>query len=278
MAQQQNGTDHPDSHLHPHATGPAAATVAAHSSPADLKLYSGWFCPFVQRVWAVLQEKSIPYEYIEVNPYHKPASLLALNPRGLVPTLEYNAQPLYESTVILEFLEDAYPSSARSLRPESVYDRAKGRIWTDFVTTRIIPAFHRFLQWQPMSDTPGLAAARAEFLAKLKEFTSAMDPQGPYFFGAEPMLIDFVLAPWAMRLWVFDHWKGGLGIPAEDGGAEDAQVWPRWRKWLAAVEQRKSLQETMSEREFYMPIYDRYAENRAMSELAKATRAGRGVP
>lgn len=76
-----------------------------------MKLYAGRFRPFVQRVWLVLEERKIQYQYIEgisappllfavpptsnqyiltsqsVNPYHKPKSLLNLNPRGLVPTL-----------------------------------------------------------------------------------------------------------------------------------------------------------------------------------------------
>jgi len=44
------------------------------------------------------------------------------------------------------------------------------------------------------------------------------------------------------------------------------------------VEGRESVKETMSEKEYYLPIYTRYAEDRAQSELAKATREGRGVP
>lgn len=36
--------------------------------------------------------------------------------------------------------------------------------------------------------------------------------------------------------------------------------------------------ETTSEKEYYLPIYQRYADNTAQSELAKATRKGRGVP
>jgi len=34
----------------------------------------------------------------------------------------------------------------------------------------------------------------------------------------------------------------------------------------------------MSEREHYLPIYQRYADDKAQSELAKATRKGKGVP
>jgi glutathione S-transferase len=146
---------HPDSNLHSTATCPAALIAAAHKSPEPpLKLYSGWFCPFVQRVWAVLEEKNIPYQYIEVNPYDKPPSLLALNPRGLVPTLEVaEGKAPYESNVICEFLEEAYPGHGPALLPRGdPYERARCRIWMDFRGKRIVPAFHRFLQWQPLAD------------------------------------------------------------------------------------------------------------------------------
>jgi len=79
-------------------------------------------------------------------------------------------------------------------------------------------------------------------------------------------------------LWIFDHFKGGLGIPAEGEGGDDEKVWARWRKWVSAVEDRKSIRDTTSEKEHYLPIYKRYADNTAQSELAKATRQGRGVP
>lgn len=75
-----------------------------------------------------------------------------------------------------------------------------------------------------------------------------------------------------MRLWVFDHYKGGLGIPENDA------AWDRFRKYQKALEERPSIKNTTSEKEHYLPIYQRYADNTAQSELAKATRKGRGVP
>ncbi|KAH7401494.1 glutathione transferase omega-1 [Pyrenochaeta sp. MPI-SDFR-AT-0127] len=259
------GKDHPDADLHPEATGLAAKIVEAHKAEQPLKLFSGWFCPFVQRVWITLEEKGIDYQYIEVNPYHKPQSLLNLNPRGLVPTLQYQNKPLYESTVLCEFLEETYPDHAPHLLPKDPYDRARTRIWSDYVGSRIIPAYHRFLQHQ---GEEGLKEKQTEFLNHLKDFTREMDPQGPFFLGSEFSLIDIVIAPWANRLWVFDHFKGG----------EDEEVWKRWRIWLRAVEERRSVKETLSEREHYLPIYQRYAEDKAQSEAAKAIRAGRGIP
>jgi glutathione S-transferase len=143
------------------------------------------------------------------------------------------------------------------------------------VTSRIIPAFHRFLQHQGQE---GLREKQQEFLGYIKEFTKEMDKEGPYFLGKDLSLIDVIIAPWAVRLWIFDHFKGGLGIPDEGKGGEDEDVWKRWRAWYKAVEERDSVKKTTSETEHYLPIYQKYAEDRAQSELAKATRAGRGVP
>lgn len=77
---------------------------------------------------------------------------------------------------------------------------------------------------------------------------------------------------------VFDHYKNGLGIPEEGKGGDDEATWARFREWLKAVEERPSVRETASEKEHYLPTYQRYADDKAQSELAKATRKGRGVP
>ncbi|KAF9078304.1 thioredoxin-like protein [Rhodocollybia butyracea] len=279
----QSKQSHPDADVYPEATGPAKNLVLAHADEQPLKLYGSWFCPFVQRVWTVLEEKKIPYQYIEVNPYEKPESLMRLNPRGLVPTLQYQGKPLYESTVIGEFLEDAYPDHTPHLVPEDPYNRARIRIWTDFVTSRIIPSWHRFLQFQhkdgqsEQEAMEGLKKVRDAWLGHIREFTQEMDVKGPFFAGPDLGWIDIVVAPWMLRSWVFDYYKGGSGIP-EEGQEGDDQVWKRYRKYNTAIHERRSIQETTSEREHYLPIYQRYADDIAQSEMAKATREGRGVP
>ncbi|KIX99266.1 uncharacterized protein Z520_04842 [Fonsecaea multimorphosa CBS 102226] len=272
---------HPDADIHPEATGPAAKIVAAHQKDEPITLYSGWFCPFVQRAWITLEEKKIPYKYVEINPYNKEPSFLKLNPRGLVPTLgcpqeDGSTKPLIESNIICEYLDEMYPDQI-PLWPREPYKKAVMKVWVDHITTRILPAYHRFLQHTEKSPYT-LEKARAELLNALKTWISNADPEGPYFMGKDLTFGDVALAPWALRMWVFDHFKGGLGIPPPGQGGEDEQLWNRWRKWVDAVTSRKSVTETMSDKEHYMPIYQRYAEDRAMSEMAKATREGRGVP
>ncbi|KAF2144447.1 uncharacterized protein K452DRAFT_306284 [Aplosporella prunicola CBS 121167] len=270
--------EHPD--IYPEATGLAKATVQVHQAETPLKLYGGWFCPFVQRIWLILEEKGIPYQFIEVNPYNRPESLLRLNPRGLTPALEYNKKPLYESTVIAEFLDEAYLEHMPRLYPEDLYEKARSKIWIDYVTSRIVPAWFRFLQYQPTQGEDGLEGLKKvqqEFLGYLREWTKEMDQEGPYFLGAEPTMADLTLGPFVVRCWLLDHFKGGSGIPKE-GEAGDDELWRRWRKYAEALATRKSVKETTSEPDKYLSFYKWYAGGAAHSELAKATRAGRGLP
>lgn len=281
-----------DRGLHPHATGAAAALVSAHSAEHPLKFYAGWFCPFVQRAWLVVEEKKIPYQYIEINPYLKAKSFLDLNPRGLVPTLgvpkrqgpdgkERVTKALFESTVICEYLDEVYADVEKhgpSLYPADAYERARCRIWVDHIGTRIVPSFYRFCQHQPHS-TYSLEAARAEFLGHVKTLVTEADSEGPFFLGEQFSMVDIMLAPWLVRMWILDYFKdGGVGIPGKGEAGEDEEVWNRWRTWAEAVEGRKSVKETSSSREQYVDAYRRYAEDKTQSEVGKATRSGRTLP
>lgn len=315
-----------DKTIHPHATGAAARLAAQHQSEHELKLYAGWFCPFVQRTWIVLNEKRIDYQYIEINPYHKDPEFLKLNPRGLVPTLAVpvpdessstaaatttdkpttngtngtisnSTKPLYESIVISEYLDEHYSDPGQHgprLLPtgnsaRSCYDRARCRLWIDHISHRIIPAFYRMLQHTPSKDH-SLADTRADlhkhlttlFREILAYESQQAQPQesGPWFLGSTFSLVDITLAPWALRLFLIDHYKmpGGVGIPAEGEGGEDEEVWARWRTWFAALQERPSIMETMSERDKYIEVYKRYADDETGSEVGQATRSGRGLP
>lgn len=277
-----------DTELYSKASGPAESLVAAHTGPQQLKLYAGWFCPFVQRAWIVLEEKKIPYQYIEINPYHKAKSFLELNPRGLVPTLGCPAgpdgketKPLYESNIICEYLDEAYTDTSKhgpNLLPSDPYEKARCRIWIDYIGSRIIPAFYRFCQHQSHSNY-SIEDARADFLGHLKSWIKEADPEGPFFLGPYISMVDIALAPWLVRLWIFDHFKtGGLGMPGPGKGGEDEDTWARWRKWAKAVEGRASVQETTSSREQYIPAYRRYAEDTTQSQVAQATRSGQKLP
>ncbi|OJD09560.1 hypothetical protein ACJ73_10223, partial [Blastomyces percursus] len=158
-------------------------------------------------------------------------------------------KPLYESNIINEYLEEAYPDHTPHLLPKDPFERARARIWIDFVGARITPS-QRKIQYAKSPEERD--AARAEFLKAIKEFTAAMDPEGPYFLGKEVGLPDIALAPWVARFFLIEKFiEGGTGIPAEGKAGEDEGVWARWWKWEKALRERDSFKNTMSENVYY---------------------------
>ncbi|KAK8192850.1 uncharacterized protein BKA78DRAFT_294311 [Phyllosticta capitalensis] len=267
--QQQSQTKQDDKKsYHTKATGKALATVKRHSTNDELKLFGSCFCPFVQRVWISLEYKKIPYQYIEVDPYKKPQSLLEVNPRGLVPALRHGDWGCYESTVLMEYLEDLHVGKA--LMPPDPKARAYCRLWSDHsqqVNRHIIPVFYRFLQEQ---DTAKQIEHAAELKDQISKLVDAADPVGPFFLGSDISYVDIQFAPWIVRL--NRVLKPYRGWPEPEPGS-------RWGKLVDAVERHESVQATMSTDELYLDSYERYAENRPnTSQLANAVNSGRGLP
>jgi len=97
-----------------------------------MKLYSGALSLFSRKVEIALREKDLPFERIGVpfsqtrgySPKHP--DVLAANPKGQVPVLVDGDLTLYDSTVILEYLEDAHPQPA--LLPQGAMERARCRL------------------------------------------------------------------------------------------------------------------------------------------------------
>ncbi|WP_262297270.1 glutathione S-transferase family protein [Microvirga sesbaniae] len=101
-----------------------------------MKLYSGPVSLFSRKVEIALHEKGLAFEQILV-PFTQTAGyspknpdVLAVNPKGQVPVLVDGDLSLYDSTVILEYLEDAYPDPA--LYPKSPAARARCRLFDVF--------------------------------------------------------------------------------------------------------------------------------------------------
>lgn len=250
---------------HTKATGLAAETVVKHAGEVNLKLYGSCFCPFVQRVWIALELKGIPYQYIEVDPYAKPASLLEVNPRGLVPALRHDNWGCYESNVLLEYLEDLGVGAA--LLPGDAKLRAHCRLWADHVNRHLVPGFYRVLQEQ---DQQGQIEKAQDLRASMEQLLEVAHPKGPFFMGPQMSLVDVQAAPWILRL--RRVLKPYRGWPDADQGS-------RLAAWVDAIESDPHIQATTSTDELYLDSYERYAQNRPnTSQVANAINAGRGLP
>lgn len=95
-----------------------------------LTLYRNDMSTCAQKVRLVLAEKGLDWEsaYIDLRAGdQRRADYLALNPAGVVPTLVHDGAVVTESTVVIEYLDDAFPDPA--LRPADAAARAHIRLW-----------------------------------------------------------------------------------------------------------------------------------------------------
>src|SRR3984893_3797568 len=123
---------------------------------AALKLISHKLCPYVQRAVIALTEKGTAFERVDIDLANKPDWFLALSPLGKTPVLQVGDVPIFESAVILEYLEETEP---RPLHPADALTRAEHRGWIEFGSV-------------VLSDIAGFYAApdQATFKAKTAQF------------------------------------------------------------------------------------------------------------
>lgn len=210
----------------------------------DIKLYSARACPFAHRSRLVLAEKRVAFELVEIDLANKPAWYGGVSLYGKVPALEHAGQRIVESAVINEYLDEVFPEPR--LLPRDAGQRALARIWIDFANTRLAPAFTKVLWSSSPADQD---AGKKELLAALelveREGLGKLSGSGPYWFGAEPTLVDFAFYPWFERLRAFESHTG----------FETPRGLERVLRFWDAVSKRESVKAIENSTEFYLERY-----------------------
>jgi glutathione S-transferase len=107
-----------------------------------IKLYDFLSCPYGQKVRIALAEKSLNFDLVTVDlaqGEHRRPDFLRLNPFGRVPVLVDDDTPVYDSTIINEYLEDEYPEPPILPAVGSSALRSRARMFEDFADTSFTP-------------------------------------------------------------------------------------------------------------------------------------------
>ncbi|MCP1673871.1 RNA polymerase-associated protein [Natronocella acetinitrilica] len=167
--------------------------MVAVSKRSVMTLYSGATCPYSHRIRLVLAEKGITADIHHVPVDQVPEELAELNPYGSLPTLVDRDLALYDTRIIVEYLDERFPHPP--LMPVDPVSRAKARL-----------ALHRIEQdWYTLlADLEsGTRAAADRARKQLRESLIASDELftvADFFLSEELSVMDCALVPLLWRL------------------------------------------------------------------------------
>jgi glutathione S-transferase len=195
---------------------------------AQLKLISHKLCPYVQRAVIALTEKGVPFERVDIDLDNKPDWFLKISPLGKTPVLLVGDKAIFESAVILEYLEETQPNP---LHPKDTLARAEHRAWIEFNSA-------------VLGDIWGLEIAtdEATFTAKAKQLEGKLAlletrlVGTPWFDGENFSLVDAVFGT-AFRYFDVIDAIGDFGIFANK---------PKLAQWRKNLNLRPSIQSAVS--------------------------------
>ncbi|KEF63419.1 uncharacterized protein A1O9_01397 [Exophiala aquamarina CBS 119918] len=255
-------------------------SLISHVSTSEhpkIKLYTNHGCGWSQRVQITLRELKLPYEEVLLDlDKPRPDWFLELNPRGLVPVLQYTpastpekTHTLTESALIINFLTSLHPSHLTPSGPPSVEDSYRQYL-TSFLTdtyfTKINPLMFKLVG----ATTPEAKEQIIDnILTKLQndiepllvqhlgktavEIQSDLEPT--YFLSSPHLtLAEISIVPFSMRLLEFSNGSVFPKTLRKRAEAEtpvfyawsnrtmaNPHVWEYWGDsayWIARIEER----------------------------------------
>ena len=170
-----------------------------------MTLYSGALDPYSHRTRIVLAEKGVTYDQIDVDVEDRPDELAEINPYSTVPTLVDRDLVLYESEIIMEYLDERFPHPP--LMPVYPVARARSRLMMHRVNRDWYSLMNKILENQGQ----GVEADQAR--KELRDSIVSVAPlfnEMPFFLSEEFSLVDCCIAPLLWRLRAM-----GIELPLE---------------------------------------------------------------
>jgi RNA polymerase-associated protein len=182
----------------------------------------------------VLAEKNINIEITNIPGPDLPEDLMDLNPYHTVPTLVDRDLTLYDSRVIIEYLDERFPHPP--LMPVDPVTRAQFRL----ALFRIETDWYAIAEEAENSNDGKLGAKSRKLLRESILQSMELFGARPYFLSEEFSLVDCTIAPLLWRLPVY-----GVDLGAD---AEPIEA------YMNRVFARRSFQESLTELEQEMRL------------------------
>lgn len=208
--------------------------AVAANKRSVMTLFSSSTDIYGHQVRIVLAEKGVSVEIEEVDFANLPQDLIDLNPYQTVPTLVDRELTLYQSRIIMEYLDERFPHPP--LMP--VYPVARGS--SRLMMHRIEENWYSLMNIIISGDTAEAEAARKQLHEELLALAPIFNDT-PFFMSEEFSLVDCYLAPLLWRLPV-------MGIELTGAGSKEIKI------YMTRVFEREAFLASLTEAEREMRI------------------------
>lgn len=208
--------------------------AVAANKRSVMTLFSGPTDIFSHQVRIVLAEKGVSVEIENVEAGNLPQDLIDLNPYQTVPTLVDRELTLYDSRVVMEYLDERFPHPP--LMPVYPVARGSSRLMMHRIDKDWYSLMYKIENKDPQAD-----AARKQLREELISI-SPIFKEMPFFMSEEFSLVDCYLAP---LLWRLPFWN--IYIPK---GKETEGI----RSYMERVFERDSFLASLTEAEREMRL------------------------
>jgi RNA polymerase-associated protein len=205
--------------------------IVANRRPI-MTLFSSPTCFYSHRTRLVLAEKNISVEVVNVDGPDLPEDLLDLNPYHSVPTLIDRDLVLYDSRVIIEYLDERFPHPP--LMPVDPVTRAQFRL----ALYRIEKDWYSLAEQLEIAADSKQAARIRKILSESISASAEVFSAKKYFLSDEFSLVDCSIAPILWRLPSYGIDLGGHAQPILN--------------YMDEVFSRRSFQDSLTELEHEM--------------------------
>jgi len=198
-------------------------------------LYTLYYSPGTASmvVHMALIEAGAPHELklvdIEQGAQRDPA-YLALNPRGVVPTLVIEGRARHESAALLMMLADRHPEAGLAPSPGTPGHEAFQQ-WLVYLSNTLLSTYRLWFYPQELGSSEHPPQVRAALAAKIEgvwDYLNAeLAARGPYLLGAEFSAADLLLA-------MLMRWSRNMPRPASQ--------WPALARLADLIRGRESWQ------------------------------------
>ncbi|MET0026726.1 MAG: glutathione S-transferase family protein [Candidatus Thiodiazotropha sp.] len=185
-----------------------------------IRLISFELCPFVQRSEILLRQKQVPHDLTFIDVEHPPEWFVRLSPTGKVPVLLVDDTVLFESSVILDYIEETH---SPHFHPHDPLERAQHKAWIEYGSTLLMSQ----VGMASATDEAAYREGKSRFEVALSRMNGPLEA-GLFGTGDRFSLVDAAFAPLFMRCRC-------LADAHPEGGIEMSQTLSDWAGRLLSL-------------------------------------------